>query len=241
MAQQERAIRTRYTVLEAAAVVFASNGYEASTISEIMSLAGVTKGALYFHFSGKEALAHAVLQHAVIIKPENPVKMQAIVDLGLLLAYRLPREPLLQGAARLAADQNARPFFGGPWPQWRDVIANLLTEGRCQGEVFEHIDPLETANVLVGAFTGLQLVSTTVDRPDSLLLLASDLYRLVLPGIAVPGVLRVLSTDPDRAHHVFDVLGRPSWGLPVTFDSVPGASFPALSGQVDASVPPSKR
>ncbi|WP_299535966.1 ScbR family autoregulator-binding transcription factor [uncultured Streptomyces sp.] len=213
MAQQERAARTYRALLEAAAEVFARRGYAAATISEIMSVAGVTKGALYFHFSGKEALAHAVLRQAVALKPEHRLTMQAMVDLGLVLAYRLPREPLLRGAARLAADQSARPFFGGPWPQWRDTIAALLSEGRRRGEVFEHVDPVETAHVLVGAFTGLQLVSTAGGDPGGLLVLTSDLYRLVLPGIAVPGVLGVVRTEPERARRVFETLGRPTWAV----------------------------
>jgi len=57
MAQQERAVRTRRAVLEAAAAVFAERGYAAATIGEILARAQVTKGALYFHFDSKAALA----------------------------------------------------------------------------------------------------------------------------------------------------------------------------------------
>lgn len=57
MAQQERAVRTRRAVLEAAATVFADHGYTAATVADILKTAGVTKGALYFHFDSKEALA----------------------------------------------------------------------------------------------------------------------------------------------------------------------------------------
>src|SRR5690349_12195649 len=49
LAQQARAIRTRRTILESAAAVFAERGYERTTIGEILVRAGVTKGALYFH------------------------------------------------------------------------------------------------------------------------------------------------------------------------------------------------
>lgn len=61
MARQERAVRTRRAILEAAASVFDERGYEAATIADILTRAGVTKGALYFHFSSKQDLARGVL------------------------------------------------------------------------------------------------------------------------------------------------------------------------------------
>ncbi|WP_435060255.1 TetR family transcriptional regulator [Streptomyces sp. bgisy060] len=61
MARQERAVRTRRTVLEAAAAVFDERGYKAATIADILKRADVTKGALYFHFASKRALAQGIL------------------------------------------------------------------------------------------------------------------------------------------------------------------------------------
>lgn len=61
VARQERAVRTRRAILEAAAAVFDERGYEAATIADILARAGVTKGALYFHFSSKQELAQGVL------------------------------------------------------------------------------------------------------------------------------------------------------------------------------------
>lgn len=62
MVQQERAFRTRHVVLEAAAQVFAEHGYATARIADILKIAGVTKGALYFHFDSKETLAKGVLE-----------------------------------------------------------------------------------------------------------------------------------------------------------------------------------
>ena len=103
MAQQERAVRTRRAVLEAAAAVFAERGYAAATIGEILSRAGVTKGALYFHFDSKAALARGVLQAQVSNDYHVPreLKLQEWVDAGMTLAKRLPQEPLLLAGVRL--------------------------------------------------------------------------------------------------------------------------------------------
>ncbi|WP_414167993.1 ScbR family autoregulator-binding transcription factor [Streptoverticillium reticulum] len=209
MARQERALRTRQAVLEAAAEVFADRGYEAATITEILDRAGVTKGALYFHFPSKEDLARDVLEHAVTEPPpEQLIKLQSFVDTGLILAHRLPREPLLRGAARIAADQSAQRFFGLPWPVWVEHTAAVLAAAKEQGEVLPHVDPVLTAQTMVGAFTGTQLFSEAADGMADLERRTALLYELILPGIAAPGVLGRLDTSPERGARLVEESGR---------------------------------
>jgi AcrR family transcriptional regulator len=60
--QEERRTRTRAAILEAAHEVFATDGYEVSSVDKIAAQAGVAKGAIYHHFSTKAALFEAVLE-----------------------------------------------------------------------------------------------------------------------------------------------------------------------------------
>ncbi|WP_254712094.1 ScbR family autoregulator-binding transcription factor [Streptomyces sp. TRM64462] len=201
---QQRAVRTRNAVLEAAAEIFADHGYEAATITDILERAGVTKGALYFHFSSKEDLAQGVLDHAVTEPlPEQPVRLQGLVDVGLVLAHRLPREPLLRASARLAADQGKRDFFGSPWHEWVKVTAGQLTEAKDRGEVLSHVDPESTAQTLVGSFTGIQLVSQAFSRMADLDERVAQMYALVMPAIATPAILGQLDMAPSRGARLF--------------------------------------
>ena len=62
MAIQQRAVLTRARVLTAAAEVFARTGFLAASMNDIVDQAGVTKGAVYFHFPSKEALAVAIVE-----------------------------------------------------------------------------------------------------------------------------------------------------------------------------------
>jgi len=59
--RQERAER----ILDAAARLFAHYGYDKTTVDEIAREAGVSKGAIYLHWPGKEALAEALLYREV--------------------------------------------------------------------------------------------------------------------------------------------------------------------------------
>ncbi|MFC7472440.1 TetR family transcriptional regulator [Actinomadura keratinilytica] len=109
MVKQERAIRTRKAILTAAAKIFEERGYRAATISEILSAAGVTKGALYFHFSSKEELAQGILheQDQWLPIPDRACKIQQLADTVLLHAYRLQHDPLVRAAS------------GSPWTSRR--------------------------------------------------------------------------------------------------------------------------
>ena len=52
---------TREQLIEVATVLFAERGYEETSIEAVLAAAGVSRGALYHHFGGKDALFEAVL------------------------------------------------------------------------------------------------------------------------------------------------------------------------------------
>ncbi|MBV8930657.1 MAG: helix-turn-helix transcriptional regulator, partial [Mycobacteriaceae bacterium] len=52
---------TRAALLQVAAEVFAERGYAETTMAELITRSGLTKGAFYFHFASKEQLALAVI------------------------------------------------------------------------------------------------------------------------------------------------------------------------------------
>ncbi|GAA2522566.1 ScbR family autoregulator-binding transcription factor [Streptomyces longisporus] len=204
MAQQERAVRTRRAVLEAAAAVFAERGYAAATIGEILNRAGVTKGALYFHFDSKVALARGVLQVQVSNDYHVPreLKLQEWVDAGMTLAKRLPQEPMLLAGVRLSADLQSRDVVGSAWPAWADVTTSFLSEAKERGEVLPHVVPEETAQVFLGAWIGVQHVSQAMAGWADLEVRMSALFSHMLPAIAAPAVLVWLDTAPDRGARV---------------------------------------
>jgi AcrR family transcriptional regulator/protein-L-isoaspartate O-methyltransferase len=61
--QPERRAATRGALVAAARELFAERGYAGVGTEEIVQRAGVTRGALYHHFSGKQELFHAVYEH----------------------------------------------------------------------------------------------------------------------------------------------------------------------------------
>jgi AcrR family transcriptional regulator len=64
-AAREQGREARDELLAAALRVFASRGYEQAGVDEIAAAAGYSKGALYWHFSGKQDLLLALLEERV--------------------------------------------------------------------------------------------------------------------------------------------------------------------------------
>jgi len=60
--RQEYSASTKRALVEVATELFTERGYAGTSLDEIVAGARVTKGALYHHFSGKQALFEAVFE-----------------------------------------------------------------------------------------------------------------------------------------------------------------------------------
>ncbi|MFI1851015.1 TetR family transcriptional regulator [Streptomyces sp. NPDC020480] len=120
---QPRAARTRQALVSAAAGEFDRNGYSGASLSRVSRAAGVSVGALTFHFSNKEELAVAVREQggaatttlvaAVTARREESV--QAVVSLTLALTGLLESDVAVRAAARLAREQSGEPDWFSAW------------------------------------------------------------------------------------------------------------------------------
>uniref|UniRef100_A0AAU2V5X2 TetR/AcrR family transcriptional regulator n=1 Tax=Streptomyces sp. NBC_00003 TaxID=2903608 RepID=A0AAU2V5X2_9ACTN len=208
MAKQDRAIRTRRTILAAAAQVFEARGYQAATITEILATAGVTKGALYFHFESKDQLAQGVLaeQAQSVTVPTRNCKIQEVVDTVFLHAYRLQTDPMVRAAVRLSLDQQATELDRkGPFVGWSEIILNMLREAH--GELLPHVVAAETADVLVGSFAGVQAMSQIISNYQDLDHRVSELLRHILPNVALSSVLATVDLSAGRGRAVYEEVG----------------------------------
>src|SRR6476661_1154575 len=60
--RQQYSASTKRALVDVAEELFTTNGYAAASLDAIVAGAEVTKGALYHHFSGKQALFEAVFE-----------------------------------------------------------------------------------------------------------------------------------------------------------------------------------
>jgi TetR/AcrR family transcriptional regulator, transcriptional repressor for nem operon len=57
--------RTRERLLQAAFREVYRSGFQSASLDTILAAAGVTKGALYYHFDSKEALGYAIVEEVI--------------------------------------------------------------------------------------------------------------------------------------------------------------------------------
>ena len=61
---KQDALATRERILEAAATLFVEQGVSRTTLAHIAAAAGVTRGAIYWHFEDKGAMFNAMMERA---------------------------------------------------------------------------------------------------------------------------------------------------------------------------------
>ncbi|MEE1827670.1 TetR family transcriptional regulator [Streptomyces sp. BE20] len=131
--KQERAHQTHRALLRAAAAEFDEHGYAGTSLARVSQAAGVTMGALTFHFPSKAALADAVRADAAAltraaVDPDpgrTPTREEGVAELTDTLTRLLQEEPSVRAAARLTWEQ---PESAGNWhagwsPDLRDRLA----------------------------------------------------------------------------------------------------------------------
>ncbi|MBT2446156.1 TetR/AcrR family transcriptional regulator [Streptomyces sp. ISL-43] len=186
MVKQERALRTRETILRAAAEVFDEFGYTGTTISKIMSRSGVTQGGMYFHFKSKEALAHAVMasQQDFVELPSGPDGLQRLIDITFHIAHELTNNVLFRASVRLAVEQGELGIEDDTaYQEWVEQFHLQLVAARHNGELRADVDVREFATVLVGAYTGTQIFSNAATHRRDLPERIVALWRYFLPAL----------------------------------------------------------
>lgn len=146
-------------ILEAAARCFARLGFVKTTVEEIAQAAGVSKGLVYVHFAGKEALLEAVLERTLEEWREatrSALAGQTSVCSALIILHRASieyalRHPLLRRIldrdAYLLLSHVDAPARRG-MERWRLELTELLARGVAAGELRPDLDLERTADVI---------------------------------------------------------------------------------------------
>lgn len=195
MSQQARAVETRAVIIRAAAQVFTVQGYGGTSMADICAAAGLTKGALYFHFASKEALALAVVdaqhQRATALGDEllhsNQPGLEVLLRMSFELAVQLREDPVSRAGIRLTLESSSlsAPVVT-PYEEWIAACDVLLRRAIADGDVREGTDVEAAARFISPAFTGVQVVSEVLTGRADLRQRVIEMWLFVLPSLVVP-------------------------------------------------------
>ncbi|MFD7257578.1 TetR family transcriptional regulator [Streptomyces sp. NPDC059874] len=196
MVRQERAARTREALLRAAATAFDHAGYEATTLARVSKAAGISIGALTFHFPSKDALADAVQERggsavraaadragACLERP-----LRAAIALTVEIAGMLEGDATVRAAARLARE---RVDTTAGWSSlWLPTVDRLLA--RAADELRPGADRKTVLALVTYLVTGAEAYArgraeSPGDQGDSAERQLAGIWEVVLPGFAGGG------------------------------------------------------
>ena len=100
---------TRHLILDAAERVFERRGVSRTSLQEIADAAGLTRGAIYWHFEDKAALFNAMMER-VTLPLEETVAGSGDPNLADPLAY--VRQIFIEALAKTVGDPQVRRVFG---------------------------------------------------------------------------------------------------------------------------------
>ncbi|MET9264204.1 ScbR family autoregulator-binding transcription factor [Amycolatopsis sp. NPDC004079] len=201
MARQERAEQTRNAILDAAASRFDAVGFLGASLSDILAEAGVTKGALYFHFKSKEELADALINEQFTVWDpladiESP-GLQTVIDLTQNMGHSLRKNVRVRASIRLVIEQGSFVTpAAGAYKQWIDTIHGCLLAAKAAGDVRKDINAHDLAQYVVSSFTGTQLSSQVLTGRTDLHERATFMWQTILNAVV-----------PPRRLHKFDPAG----------------------------------
>ncbi|MFJ3903232.1 ScbR family autoregulator-binding transcription factor [Streptomyces sp. NPDC090025] len=159
MAKQERAIRTRNALVHSAATLFDRDGFEVASLATISARAGVSSGALHFHFPSKAALADAVVAAAGdrlvrITREREALALQILIDASHELVQGLRCDPVLRVGFALSADPErtraARDLRRG----WREWVESVVVRAERAGLLAPDVVPRDLAAAVVAVAAG---------------------------------------------------------------------------------------
>ncbi|WP_243790283.1 ScbR family autoregulator-binding transcription factor [Saccharopolyspora gloriosae] len=199
MPQQRRAQVTRRVIVVAAAEEFDRVGFDATPLSAILRRSGVTKGAFYFHFPSKDAVAAALVRFQAQVwskiwqrwTSRGLDPLTTAVELVDEVARVLERDVVVRSGAQLAMrDQDTIA-------RWERLLAGLLRSSAEHGLLRPDVDPAAATRVLCATLVGVRVLSAS--RTISSAQRTDEIWRLILGGIATADWLRDNPSVPAAA------------------------------------------
>ncbi|MFL6163068.1 MAG: TetR/AcrR family transcriptional regulator [Jatrophihabitantaceae bacterium] len=185
---------TRSRIVAAAVALFAEQGYDATSVNQVVARAGVAKGALYHHFQSKDDLLYEVYRELV---------ERQLAGLSAILARRLPPADTLRAIVHdmvqttAARSAEATVFFREGYRlsdanqqrvraarrQIHDAVTELVRTAQRAGEFAAVASPEMVTFTVFGVINELPVWYSPAG-PKTAAQLAAELADLLLGGLS---------------------------------------------------------
>jgi TetR/AcrR family transcriptional regulator, transcriptional repressor for nem operon len=190
----KRSDTTRDQILRAAAHQFAQRPYYAVGLDDILAEAQLTKGAMYFHFRSKHALALAIVDEQTDSAAESVKNLlarklsglESLIDVSYLVAVGDITQDVSRASFNLLesvgrTEKLQTRLLGG----WIQLMGEIVQRGIAEGDIVEQADPEDIGRLFVSIYVGMRQASN-LDEPVQLLNDFGKALSTVLRGIVQP-------------------------------------------------------
>ncbi len=156
---------TKEAILDASMDLFAKNGFESTSIDDLARQAGMTKGAVYWHFSDKEELFRAILDRIsarwsmFVLSSVSPndsplIQVASVFDGYSRLLGKYPETCLFMQRVLLEGDRRFSPKVGRLYSQAAKYVVRIIDRGKSEGRFRSDVNPTLVGNLVIGTLRG---------------------------------------------------------------------------------------
>jgi AcrR family transcriptional regulator len=199
MVRQARSEATRQKIIDSAVELINEIGYPAAGLADIIDRAELTKGALYYHFDSKEALATAIMEDGggrVIAafttagRPGSPA-MENLIHGVFRVADTINTDVLAAAASRL--HRTFGRFNPAAMSNYRRLLEEMTGQVKAavaEGDLRSDIDPDVVGRTICGAMLGTELLFAALSGGDDLGKQMAGTWEVLLAAIVAPDSLK---------------------------------------------------
>ena len=210
MGRQVRAEVTRRKVIDAAVELFGRLGYGDTGLAEILQRAEVTKGAFYYHFDTKEAVASAIIDDSfatiteaagAVIESSSPA-LENIIRATFVVANIMATDPTVRVGKQLAQSLNQVSDRGPKaFVEWTTLFVGQVRAAVTSGDLRDDLDPDDVSETIWATVLGSHLLSDAVG--DDLYARLARSWRVLVGGIAPQGSLAYFRDFVARTYQTY--------------------------------------
>ena len=165
MRNQERTRARKGEILDAAEKLFMEQGYEQTSVNDILEASGVAKGSLYHHYSSKEDVLDGVLQR---ITEQIVAQMEAIAQDSTLTAH--------EKMARMIPSANISQSPNGQIIRELHLPSNALLHQKSIAQTIRAVAPMMAGVVEQGIQEGVYHTEHPLETVEILLVAAQFIF-----------------------------------------------------------------
>ncbi len=173
---------TRSKILQVAAEEILKNGFQSTSVGDILNRTELSKGCFYHHFSSKQELGYAVLDESLvevkreiwmpIINSQNP--LQSVINMFNSPEQYMDCETVKHGCPinNLAQemspiDEGFRARIEAIYSDWKAHLTDALKNSQVNDLMREDVNPEQIATLIIAVSQGAVGIAKNAQQPSS--------------------------------------------------------------------------